>query len=67
MAKKKAKDTGGQELYYIDADGKKQDSELHDEMLDNPEAEALSLEYSRALVRSYGFSEDEVELLYGKP
>jgi hypothetical protein len=68
MAKAKEKQpTGGQELYYVDEKGNKQDADLHDEILNNPEAEALGREHSKALARSYGLTEEEIDILYGEP
>lgn len=51
------------EMYYL-RNGVKEDAELHDPILDNPEAEALGREHSKALARTYGLTEEELSLLY---
>ena len=57
--------SGGTELFYLDADGRKQDASLHAGMLDNPEADeaARRRAYENALDR--GMSQEDADLLFG--
>tara|TARA_R110001606_G_scaffold388445_1_gene553773 strand:- start:254 stop:436 length:183 start_codon:yes stop_codon:yes gene_type:complete len=54
----------GNELYYMKG-GKKQDAELHDEILNNTDAQMLGREHSKALASSYGLSQEDIDALYG--
>jgi hypothetical protein len=55
------------EFFYLDDDGNRQDASLHDEILDNPEAEAAVLEGTRERMRKAGWSEKDIARLWGDP
>lgn len=59
--------TGSNEFFYRDANGRKQDAELHEEMLDNPQANALGLMQVRAQLRESGKSPELIDRLYPLP
>lgn len=52
------------EMFYVDEDGKKQDAELHEEMLDNPEADAYFREVSRKWALN-NLSAETYQSIYG--
>lgn len=56
--------TTSNEFFYLDENGKKQDADLHDEILDNPEADAVVRAQSLAKLRSQGFTEEEFKRLF---
>jgi hypothetical protein len=51
-------------VFYLDKDGKKQDAALHEEMLNNPEADKWAREASKQRARERGVSEETIELMY---
>ena len=51
----------GDEFYYVDKDGKKQDAELHQELLGDDDTVYLSPE------RLARYTPDEIERLFGVP
>jgi len=54
----------GNELFYT-VNGKKQDSGIHESMLNNPKADRLSRESTKAWVRANtALTEEEINLLY---
>ena len=55
----------GTEFFYTDENGQPQDAALHEDMLDNPEADEK--QRRRAIVRQMeaGMSREDVELLFG--
>jgi hypothetical protein len=55
------------EFFYLDDDGNRQDASLHNEILDNPEAEAAVLEDARERMRKEGWSEKDIARLWGDP
>ena len=63
LIKLDADGVGGQELFYLDKDGVKQDAALHEEMLagDHADADQVGIEQARKC----GLTEDEIVLLYG--
>ena len=55
------------EFFYLDAKGRKTDAALHDEILDNPEADfACRLETARRMLAD-GHAEKVVRKLYDIP
>lgn len=57
---------GSNEMFVLDADGKKQDRQLHEEILDNKTAEIAQSE--RAIKRAmekHGMTLEEATSLYG--
>jgi hypothetical protein len=56
----------GNEFFYIDADGKKQDAALHDAILDAGDHHAAT-EVGKEVARRAGISEDMILKLYAEP
>jgi hypothetical protein len=54
----------GNELFYIDDQGKRQDAELHEELLNNPKADAVLLEIMIQSLKDDGWTQEEIDLLY---
>ena len=55
----------GDELYYINKKGERKDAELHEEILNNPEAEAISKRISIKRSIERGTSPEVAKMLYG--
>lgn len=62
---KRAKLGPSQEFCYVDDDGKRQDADLHNEILDEGEADVAE-EQSRMVMQRAGLSQDQIELLLKK-
>ena len=56
---------GSIEFFYLDEEGNKQDADLHAEMLDNPEADALCRRRAHARVIANGMSQEDADNLFG--
>jgi hypothetical protein len=54
----------GNELFYIDDQGKRQDAELHEELLNNPKADAVFREIVIQSLKDDGWTQEEIDLLY---
>ena len=55
----------GNELYYLDENGKKQDADIHNEILDNPAADRKARQVSRELLLAMGLSEETIDKAIG--
>ncbi len=53
------------EMFYVDKDGRKQDAELHEAILDNPEAAAICQQMALKRLKSSGMSEEEAKRWLG--
>ena len=65
-SEKQGKDAdGGNEMFYLDDDGKRQDAKLHEAMLDNPAADLKfrALAYDNALAN--GMSQEDADNIFG--
>lgn len=62
MSTKKSSD----EAFYLDENGEKQDREIHEFILDNPEAEELCRQQSIAALRAQGFTEEQLVCMFSK-
>ena len=53
------------EFFYLDAEGNKQDADMHADILDNPEADALCRKRAHARVIANGMSREDAVMLFG--
>jgi hypothetical protein len=55
------------EFFYLDANGRKSDAALHEDILDNPEADlACRIETARGMIAD-GHDEQNVRMMYDIP
>ena len=54
------------EMFYVDANGVRQDAALHEELLDNPQAEARADEGAIIQALKLGYTREEALKLLGK-
>lgn len=52
-------------MYYTDSNGKKRDSSIHDEILDNPQAAYVARKQSANRARDRGMDPETIKSLYG--
>lgn len=55
----------GQELFYTDKKGKKQDAKLHEGILDNPRADYVTRKQTANRAKARGMAPDMILALYG--